>query len=174
MLTLIIGPMKSSKSYELIARTEPFRYANKSIMYIKPKRDVRSSEVKSRLGTSVEAVEYDEIPLATPVCDVIAIDEAHMFSDFKEQVAEWLKTKEVLIAGLNTDHAGRLMPTIASLLELSPDVLINKQAVCERCGSPATHTQVTLNGEVVDKRLPPELPDDGTYEYEAVCRRCFR
>ena len=174
-LTLVIGPMKSSKSLELLARAEPYRYADKKVLYLKPFRDVRSHTIKSRLGMEAEAKESDMLPRSIEE-DVIAIDEIHMYPPNQvRRIAELLDNGKIVIcAGLNTDHAGRLMPTIARLLELSPDILINKQAVCEVCGGAATHTQVmNPDGTVIDKQMPPEVPDDGTYRYEARCRNCF-
>jgi len=176
MMTLIIGPMKCAKSAELILRAEPHRIAGKKVTYIKPKRDVRTDTIASRLGLEAEAESLSELR-AAPLSDVYAVDEVHMFDEFAAQtVREWLTAgAEVILAGLNTDHAGRLMPTVAKLIELSPEVLINKQAVCEVCGGNATHTQVTdQTGAVVPKSMSPEVPDDGTYRYAAVCRRCFR
>lgn len=177
MLVLIIGPMKSGKSYELIARAEPYKYANKDVLYVKPERDVRTDTVKSRLGMELEARAVKELDEVDESFDVIAVDEVHMFSPNETfyTVYRWLfEGKEVILSGLNTDHAGRLMPTVARLLELSPEVLLNKQAVCENCSEPATHTQVmNQDGTVIDKKMSPEVPDDGTYKYEARCRDCF-
>lgn len=177
MLTLILGPMKSSKSLELIARAEPFLYADKTVGYFKPLRDVRSDDIVSRLGLKTEANAVDSLSDVIDDPDVIAVDEVHMFPpEDAEVVLRWLRRgKEVVLAGLNTDHAGRLMPTVARLLELSPETLINKQAVCEVCKGPATHTQVmNPDGSVIDKSMPPEVPDDGKYKYEARCRWCYR
>jgi thymidine kinase len=110
MLTLIIGPMKCGKSLELIARAEPFKYAGRDVCYIKPKRDVRTSTVASRIGIETEALELDSLQDAPP-SDVYAVDEAHMFDFYDaEEIKLWLRRgKEVIIAGLNTDHAGHLM-----------------------------------------------------------------
>jgi thymidine kinase len=131
--------------------------------------------VASRIGIETEALELDSLQDAPP-SDVYAVDEAHMFDFYDaEEIKLWLRRgKEVIIAGLNTDHAGHLMPTIAQILELSPETLINKQAVCEVCKGSATHTQVmNSDGTVIPKNMSAEVPDDGTYRYEARCRNCF-
>lgn len=175
-LTLIVGPMKSGKSLELIARAEPYTFANKKVVYVKPLRDVRGEDIASRIGIRTAAVEVESLLELDESFDVLAVDEAHMLPQ-KDVLAvlKWLRQgKEIIISGLNTDHAGRLMPTIARLLELSPEVLINKQAVCELCQAPATHTQVLDGEDVIDPATPPEVPDDGNYTYLAVCRSCFR
>jgi thymidine kinase len=175
-LTLIIGPMKSGKSLELLARAEPYKYAGKKVTYIKPERDVRETDIASRVGVKAQALSLVDL-VSAPDSDVYAVDEVHMFSPITTPyfVLKWLDAdKEVIISGLNTDHAGRLMPTVAKLLELSPEVLINKQAVCDQCGQPATHTQVMeADGQPIPKTMSAEVPDDGTYKYEARCRLCF-
>jgi thymidine kinase len=171
--------MKSGKSLELLSRASPYEVAGKSVVYAKPLRDVRTDTVKSRLGLETTAVAIEALDeLEAPLFDVLAMDEVHMLQPSKtaHTASKWLRQgKELIFSGLNTDHAGRLMPTVARLLELSPETLINKQAVCEKCAEPATHTQVlNPDGSVIDKSMPPEVPDDGQYKYEARCRLCFR
>lgn len=176
-LMVIMGPMKSAKSLILIAEAEQARHTGKKVSYIKPQRDVRTATVSSRLGIEAEALSLDRLADA-PDSDVYAVDEIHMFAiKDVEAMRGWLdKGCQVIVSGLNLDHAGRLMPTMARTLELGVDVLINRKAACERCGASATHTQVTdkVAYVPVNKKLPPELPDNGSYIYTAVCRRCFR
>jgi thymidine kinase len=175
-LTLIVGPMKSGKSLELIARVAPYEFAGKKVVYIQPERDVRGEGVISRLGLRTKALRVKSLSEVPNSFDVIGIDEVHMFkSADMGRVAQWLaKGKQVFASGLDMDYRGRLILALQRLLELKPDEIITKKSVCEVCRNyNAQYTQVLSNGKPVLAGLPPVIPDNGTYAYEARCRRCF-
>lgn len=175
-LTLIIGPMKSGKSLELIARVAPHRYAQKEILYVQAARHVRDEGITSRLGLTTKAIKATSLTDIADNFDVIGVDEAHMFSpEDMAYVNQWLKAgKEVVISGLDVSYDGKLMPSIAKLYELKPDVIINKLSVCDVCHEyQGKFTQILKNNEVVTSGLSHVVPEDGTYEYQARCRKCF-
>lgn len=174
--TLIIGPMKSGKSLELIARVAPYKFANKKVLFLQPTRNVRDEGVKSRAGLNVKAKKVDSLSQIDNSYDVIGVDEMHMFSaaDCKH-VETWLNDgKEVIMSGLDLDYRGRLIPMTQELLQLKPEVIINKVAVCDVCHTyGASFTQIVHDDQPVTDGLPAVVPEDGTYEYQARCRSCF-
>ena len=175
--TLIIGPMKSGKSLELIGSVAPHEFAKKKVLYVKPTSDTRETAITSRLGVETTSLAVDSLRDITEDFDVIGIDEAHMFpaTDIP-LVSDWIKAgKEVIAAGLDLDYRGQLQPTIQKLLELKPDNLISKLAVCDVCNKyEAKFSQILSHGEPVLEGLPQIISDDGKeYVFQARCRNCF-
>lgn len=172
----ITGPMKSGKSLELIARVAPFAFADKKILYISPERNVRESNVQSRLGINAEALVAASLKDVPTTFDVVGVDEVHMFDEEDASVIEsWVKEgKDVFISGLDLDYRGGMIPIVQRIFEFRPDTVLMKNAVCEVCHVyDARFTQILKDGEPVRSGLPPVVPDDGTYQYETRCRTCF-
>jgi thymidine kinase len=168
--------MKSGKSLELIARVAPYEFANQEVLYIQPEANVRDKGIVSRIGINTTAITVKSLRDITPLFDVIGIDEIHMFNPKETPVIDsWIKEgKSVFVTGLDLDYRGKMPPIIANLLELKPDNLIFKIAVCDTCKKyDAPFTQILHNGEPVLTGLPVIVPEDGTYEYQARCRNCF-
>lgn len=175
-LTLIIGPMKSGKSLELIARVAPYEFADKKVLYIQSKTDVRDEGITSRIGLNTKAVRVKSLIDVKNGVDVIGIDEVHMFPTSDARVIEkWvLGGKEVFVTGLDLDYSATLQPMIKKILELKPNNIIIKKAVCECCHKyRGQFTQILHNGEPVLEGLPPIVPEDGTYVYQPRCRKCY-
>lgn len=172
----ITGPMKSGKSLELIARVEPFRFAKKKVLYLQPKLNTRESDITSRSGVNIGARVVSSLQEVDDSFDVVGIDEIHMFNvEDASIIDQWIRAgKDVFVSGLDLDYRGTMLEVIHKLLELSPDSMIVKRAVCESCHAyDARFTQVLDNGEPVLAGLPQIIPDDGAYTYEARCRKCF-
>jgi len=173
--TLILGPMKSGKSLELIARVAPYQFANKKVVFVQPIKNVRDGTVSSRAGVGAKSIKVKSLSEVSSHFDVIGIDEVHMFdeSDYKI-VRRWVKDgKELVVSGLDLDYRTKMIPIIVRLLELKPDKIINKQAVCDICKKyNAIYGQILKNGEPILEGLPAVVPEDGTYEYEVRCRSC--
>lgn len=174
--SLIVGPMKSGKSLELIARVAPYGIANQKVVYVQPKRNVRDEGISSRVGLTATSKKVDSLTEVQDSFDVIAIDEVHMFEPADiAKVNEWVKAgKEVFASGLDLDYRGTLIPVIGKLLELKPDHIIAKQSVCDVCRSySAIYTQLLEGEKPILKGLPPVVPEDGSLVYQARCRNCF-
>lgn len=174
--TLILGPMKSGKSLELIARVAPYEFAEQQVLYVQPDADVRDAGIRSRLGVNTDAVSIASLSEIAKPFDVIGIDEVHMFHPRDTITVEaWLsQDKAIFVSGLDLDYRGKMPPIIRRLLELKPDTIIAKIAVCDICKKyQAQFSQIIHNGEPVLSGLPIITPEDGTYEYQARCRRCF-
>ncbi|WP_418274933.1 thymidine kinase [Isoptericola jiangsuensis] len=178
-LSLVLGPMKSGKSLDLIAQVAPLAYSRLTCAVVQSARHVRDARIVSRTGASVPTMKLDTLePLLHTEEDVVAIDEVHMFTPTDVRVVEELVLRgtRVLACGIDLDHRGELFATIRALLELGPSEVRYRRAVCDRCQDlNAAFTQVLAAGipflEPLGASEP--LPDDGTFTYEALCRRCF-
>lgn len=175
-LILIAGPIKSGKSLELIARVEPLTYTKQKVLFVQPKINVRDKQITSRTGLKKRAIKVDSLSEIIKPFDVIAIDEVHMFNTRELRIINsWLAAdKAVYISGLDLDYRGKIMPIFKGLLELKPDEIIIKKAVCELCQQfDARYTQILQNGVLITSGESHVIPEDGRYLYRAVCRRCF-
>ncbi|UWZ35813.1 thymidine kinase [Dactylosporangium roseum] len=177
-LTVILGPMKSGKSLELVSLLSPLQYTATRHRVFQSARHVRDAGVVSRSGAALTTVKAASLACALDEeLDVIGIDEVHMFalSDIDVVRALLRRGTRVVAAGIDLDHRGELFAPVRALLELGPATVTYRRAVCDRCrGFSAVYTQVLEHGEPMLRELAPStaLPDDGTYTYEARCRSC--
>ena len=105
--TAIIGPMKSGKSLELIARLAPYQYTDLHILFVQSAKHVRDSGVQSRAGVQADAKHVSTLREIGDDFDIIAIDEFHMFDDPGDihTLSAWLQSgKSVYVAGLDVDY----------------------------------------------------------------------
>jgi thymidine kinase len=178
-LTLILGPMKSGKSFELINHFAPLKYTNASFALFQSARNVRDGRIESRNGSGLEAVKVQSLAEALAKdYTVIGIDEVHMFPESDVEVIQTLLLKgtRVVAAGLDMDYQGKLFGIIQKLLELGPKEIRIKRAACEQCRKlDAMYTQVLLNKKPLTSAsgMPSVIPEDGTFTYQAMCRECF-
>lgn len=186
-LEVIIGPMYSGKTEELIRRITRRRIAKQSGLVFKPVVDTRDkSFVKSRAGTTIEAIPISKISdifdfLEDGKNDFIAIDEIQFFDEPIYDVLEDVLNKgiDVISSGLNLDFKGEPFKSVEDLVIRADDITLLK-AVCVVCGKDATRTQrmILKNGEW----LPASKRDDvilidGSIEgvkYEPRCRDCWK
>ena len=179
-LTVILGPMKSGKSLELISLLSPLRYTRVEHRIYQSARHVRDIGVVSRSGGALTTTKVTTLAraLAEPA-EVVGVDEVHMFSSPGDVavVAELLaRGTRVVVAGIDLDHRGQMFAPVRGLLELGPAVVTYRRAVCDACKEfRATHTQVLAGRAPFLRKLggSEALPDDGTFSYEARCRSCF-
>jgi thymidine kinase len=178
-LTLILGPMKSGKSLELISLLSPLRYSNTTHRIYQSARHVRDAGVDTRTGGALTTTKVVDLSEArAEEVEVVGVDEVHMFSLSDVAVVAELLSRgtRVVAAGLDLDHRGELFAPVKALLELGPATVTYRRSVCDRCRTfNATHTQVLASGTPFVEPLgrSQALPDDGTFTYEARCRSCF-
>jgi len=145
-LILILGPMKSGKSFDLISEFSALQYTDISFGLYQSARNVRDEAIWSRNGNTLKAQKLTTLfEIAESDKEIIGIDEIHMFSpdDAPAVRTLLLKGKKVIISGLDTDYKGKMFEIIQSLLELGPKEVRYKRAVCEVCRRPnATYTQI--------------------------------
>ncbi len=175
-LVLIVGPMKSGKSTELISRVSIYTHSDLRALWVQSALNVRDNGIWSRLGVEIDAEKVDSLKyIDAEGFDVIAVDEIFMFPPEDMKVLnKWLKLgKDVIVSSLDLSAMGRIPETLAEIYKLGPDEIVKKTAVCESCRAIGAQFTQILEGSEPAKDLPDVVPEDGTYEYRPVCRACF-
>ena len=150
-LELIVGPMFSGKSEELIRRLKRARIAKQRVACFKPDIDLRyhrtaiaSHSSQTHEAETIANVERLREALAPQLADieVIGIDEGQFLDALIIPLAVELVHlgKRVLIAGLDTTFTAEPFGPIPVLMAISDEVT-KLSAVCMVCGAPAIHTQ---------------------------------
>jgi len=172
-IEVVVGPMFSGKSEELIRRLRRAEIAQQRVQIFKPSIDERyaANEIISHSGLGIHS---DNVMKASEIMDkvqprteVIGIDEAQFLGDEVVDVCTKLANlgKRVIVTGLDTDFRGRPFEPMPRLLAIAEEIT-KLLAICMRCGNPAVHTQRLVESE--------ELVVVGASGmYEARCRRCF-
>ena len=174
---VIVGPMFSGKSEELIRRVTRALIARQAVQVFKPAIDDRFDRlaVASHAGRTLDAQPVADVAeLDAAVRDetqVVAIDEAQFFDDhLVETVARLADTgKRVIIAGLDLDFRGEPFGPMPGLLARA-EVVEKLSAIC-RCGRAATRTQRLIHGAPAHFDDPIVLVG-AAESYEPRCREC--
>ncbi|MGB9067888.1 MAG: thymidine kinase [Candidatus Acidiferrales bacterium] len=172
-IEVIVGPMFSGKSEELIRRLRRAEIGKQRVQIFKPVIDQRYSKngIVSHSGLEIasELVKSgaEILEKVAPRTEVVGIDEAQFLGESIVAEASHLAElgKRVIVAGLATDFMGRPFEPMPRLLAVAEEIT-KLLAICMRCGNPAVHTQRLVASE--------ELIVVGAGGmYEARCRRCF-
>jgi thymidine kinase len=172
-IEVIVGPMFSGKSEELIRRLRRAEIARQRVQIFKPAIDQRysSNGIVSHSGLELasELVNdaYEITAKVQPRTEVIGVDEAQFLGEGVVDVCRKLADlgKRVIVTGLDTDFMGRPFEPMPRLLAVAEEIT-KLLAICMRCGNPAVHTQRLIASEELIV-----VGAGGTYE--ARCRRCF-
>jgi thymidine kinase len=172
-IEVVVGPMFSGKSEELIRRLRRAEIARQRVQIFKPVIDQRyaKNEIVSHSGLEIasdlvkDALEI--LAKVEPRTEVVGIDEAQFLGESLIDTCTKMADlgKRVIVAGLDTDYLGRPFEPMPRLLAVAEEIT-KLLAICVRCGNPAVHTQRLVESE--------ELIVVGAGgAYEARCRRCF-
>jgi len=177
-IEVIVGPMFSGKSEELIRRIKRAQIAKQKVQVFKPAIDDRYSidKVVSHNGTNINAISivkaYEIIELLEEDTEVIAIDEIQFFDhsivDVVREIADL--GKRVICAGLDMDFRGEPFGPTPDIMAIAESV-DKLTAICVKCGNPATRTQRLINGKPA-KYDDPIILVGAQETYEARCRKC--
>lgn len=179
-IELICGSMFSGKSEELIRRVRLAQFAKQYVQVFKPKLDNRYSDVSvvSHNGSSVEAIPVQEaseiLSLVDKSAQCIAIDEVQFLDDSISPVVQSLADEgyRVICAGLDQDFRGEPFGSIHHLLAIS-EYVTKLQAVCSKCGQPASRTQRLIDGQPAHYN-DPVIKVGASESYEPRCRHCHK
>jgi thymidine kinase len=172
-IEVVVGPMFSGKSEELIRRLRRAQFAQQRVQIFKPAIDMRyaANEIVSHsgLGISSDAVSKaaEIMEKLQPRTEVVGIDEAQFLGEEVVPICTKLADlgKRVIVAGLDTDYRGRPFEPMPRLLAMAEEIT-KLLAICVRCGNPAVHTQRLVESEEL-------IVVGASGAYEARCRRCF-
>ena len=170
---VIVGPMFSGKSEELIRRLRRAEIARQRVQIFKPIIDARytKNEIVSHSGLGIRSdnvsTAAEVLEQVLPRTEVVGIDEAQFLGEGIVEVCAKLADlgKRVIVAGLATDYLGRPFEPMPRLLAVAEEIT-KLLAICVRCGNPAVHTQRLVASEDL-------IVVGATGTYEARCRRCF-
>ena len=172
-IEVIVGPMFSGKSEELIRRLKRAEIARQRVQIFKPVIDQRyaESEIVSHSGLGIRS---ENVQTAGEIMErvearteVVGIDEAQFLGDAIVDACMRLADagKRVIVGGLDTDFLGRPFEPMPRLLAVAEEIT-KLLAICVRCGNPAVHTQRLVASEDL-------IVVGAGGMYEARCRRCF-
>ena len=177
-IEVVVGPMYSGKSEELIRRLKRAKIAKQNIIVFKPHIDDRYSkkDVVSHSGNSIEnktkKKSSDIYDLIDEDVQVVGIDEVQFFDENIVNIAVDLANKgvRVIAAGLDMDFKGEPFGPTPRLLAVA-EFVDKIQAICSVCGQPATRTQRLIDGQPA--RYDDPIIQVGAVEsYQARCRKC--
>jgi thymidine kinase len=173
-LELIIGPMFSGKSTELIRRIRLLQKIDKKVLVVKPTIDSRYivDKITTHNFESVECTTINNLSdINNIICDyhTIVIDEGQFFNDLKSTVIMWLETYSIniIVGGLDGDFQKNPIGMILDLIPHS-DSCVKLCSLCNICkdGTPAPFSLRTVKSD--DKVLV-----GGAESYIPVCRKHY-
>ncbi|KAK7507292.1 hypothetical protein BaRGS_00001227 [Batillaria attramentaria] len=171
LFQLIIGPMFSGKTTELIRRLKRYQVAQHACLIVKYSGDTRymNDGVATHDRQTLPAVSTDKLmPVRQKAInyDVIGIDEGQFFPDvvhFADQLANLGKI--VIVAALDGTFQKKAFGDILNLVPVSENVT-KLSAVCTICFKAAAFTRRKTQEDKVEVI-------GGGDKYLAVCRECF-
>ena len=176
-LEVICGSMFCGKSEELIRRLRRAIIARQKLQVFKPIIDDRYAgieKVTSHSGYEIACVPVkasaDLLRQIEADTTVVGIDEAQFFDTDLVDVTQDLVNRgiRVIVAGLDMDFRGEPFGCMPELLTKA-EYVDKLQAICMKCGEPATRTQRLVNGKPAFYEDPIVIV--GAAElYEARCR----
>lgn len=177
-IEVVIGPMYSGKSEELIRRLKRAKIAKQNVVVFKPVIDDRYSkeDVVSHSGYTINAIPIKDSSEINKYINedtqVVGIDEVQFFDDKIVDMAIELADKgvRVIAAGLDMDFKGEPFGPTPRLLAVA-EFVDKIQAICSVCGQPATRSQRLINGQPA-KYDEPIIQVGAVESYEARCRKC--
>lgn len=172
-LELIIGPMFSGKTSELIRRVNRYKIANKKCIIIKSNKDNRYS-TDSNLYThdkiNVPAYNVDCLDKIDKTIlsdyDIYGIDEGQFFPDIEQFVNKLLENdKTIIISALDATYEMKPFYNICNLIPISEKVK-KLNAICMQCGNKAHFSKRIIKNNNIELI-------GGNETYIPVCRKCF-
>lgn len=170
-IQLILGPMFSEKTSELIRRIRRYMIAGMKCQAVKYSGDTRYDDSKISthdliMWTAISSNNITVMMTDLLQYDVIAIDEGQFFEDINECAEKLANNGKIVIISALSGSFQR--ETIGMLHELIPKVekITMLNAVCVLCKKDGAFTQ----------RIGDEMELEligGLDKYRAVCRSCF-
>ncbi len=171
MIQLIVGPMFSGKSSEMLRRIQRESIAKRSVVIIRATCDVRgilTHDDKASPFKEIHVSKLFDIGDGIADVEVIAIDEGQFFDDLVEFANLWAnRGKKIIISALNGTSEQKQFKSVRDLY-VTADKIDHFCAVCSECGSDHAAFTYFIDGEKDDYRLV------GASDYYApLCRACL-
>lgn len=192
-IELIIGPMYSGKTVELLRRMQRYVVASKRVALVKFRGDtrygsddiVRTHDGRALIecerivhGSNILTENPQFIENAVRSYDVVGFDEGQFYDDLVV-VASALADRgvSVVVSGLNGNFQRHPFPVIADLTAYA-DKILHLRAICMKCRSAdaifsvhtQSHHQQQLNHSDGATEYAPQI--GGAEKWWSVCRVC--
>ncbi len=174
-IQLIIGPMFSGKSTELIRRISRYTISGKQCIIIKYDKDNDYLNHKDKLYTHNEEIheaistsslnELNKIQIKKN--DVIGIDEGQFFTDLDDFCEEMRNDKKiVIIAALSGTFQRKPWKSVSNIIPLANEIS-HLKSICNKCKKDGASFTYRISQE-------KEITVIGGIEkYWAVCNECY-
>lgn len=184
-LDLIIGPMFSGKTTELIRRLNTFAAIGKKCLYINSSLDNRESndfsthnpDLKSITKIHSQKIQFINNTFTTLVkdYDVIGIDECQLFNNTSNMNQIILQAvddmnKKVIMSGLNGDFKRKKFGNIIDMIPHC-DSIIKLYPYCSTCAKSNKVEKALFSKKITNNT---NIVDIGYDNYIPVCRKCYR
>ena len=171
MLQLILGPMFSGKTSELIRRLERASIAGKRVVLLRPKTDTRGHLTHDNKESKIPVHFVDRLyEIEHSEGDVIGVDEAQFFDYplFATEIDHLAQHCTVIACGLNGTSERTPFGAIQSLIPLC-DSIDMLTAICTGCGSEmGTFSYFKAGNKEGDVEV------GGKDKYTTLCRACYK
>ena len=173
-IEIIIGPMFSGKTSELLRRERIYKIIGISTIMVKFLGDIRYDCEKDEISTHdgiknnaiVTKLISDIIPKIIPF-ECILIDEGQFFLDLCE-TCDYLANlgKIVIISALNGTFMRKCFSNVTNLISIADDITFLK-SICEKCKNYASFTYR------IDTQNQNEIQIGEKNMYVSLCRTCY-
>ena len=182
-LEIIIGPMFSGKTTELIRRLNTFASIGKKCLYVNCSLDNREEKDFSTHNPDLNSIsKIDSIKVffinnhftdKVKNYDVIGIDESQLFGvNLSTNTINYLVDeldKKIIISGLNSDFRRNKFGKILDLIPVC-DSIVKLYPYCKTCSEKGKVTKALFSKKITDD---DSIVDVGYNNYIPVCRKCY-
>lgn len=173
-LELIIGPMFSGKTTQLLEVYKKCKFCNIKSLVINHSFDNRYHETMLSnhdkvMIPCIQTMELNGVwdPIKFEDIDVILINEGQFFPDLFNVVIDMLKyNKKIYIAGLDGDFERKKFGQILDLIPLC-DKVTKLSSLCSKCRD-GTHGIFSMR--LTNEKMQTVIGSDN---YIPVCRKCY-
>tara|TARA_B100001142_G_scaffold10551_1_gene10139 strand:- start:2585 stop:3175 length:591 start_codon:yes stop_codon:yes gene_type:complete len=171
-LKVILGPMFSGKTTELIKIYNSHKACNIKVCAINHCSDTRyhDNKLSTHDRDMIDSINLNKLSLISPLLhmyDVFVINEGQFFDDLYDivNILVNMHKKKVYVAGLDGDFKRRKFGQMLDIICLSDDV-VKLKAICINCKK---------NDAIFTHRLSKEQKQIlvGNNNYAALCRHCY-
>ena len=170
-IQLIMGPMFSGKTTELLRRVKRYSIATYKCCLVKYENDDRYDKDgiathDNELANAYACSSLSEVIDKITQHQVIGIDEGQFLPDLVECCEKLANEgKIVIVAALDGTFQRKPFGSILDLIPMA-ETVIKLKAVCMKCYADAAFTKRTVDSEKVELI-------GGADKYMAVCRSCY-
>ena len=182
-ITLIIGPMFSGKTSELIRLVDRKRIAGKKCLIIKHTTDNRYDNLEnidnitthSKISYSkTDIIKLNELlnTLSVEIVenksyDVVAIEEGHFFSNINNFCNTLANNNiDVIVSAIDSSFKQEMFKNIGELIA-NAEIVMKLTAICMECRSKDAHFNIrTISSD-------QDILVGGADIYKSVCRQCM-